>query len=545
MIKYDIRVPMKDGVELSCDIYFAGEKKRAPIILFRTPYGKSTDQIQESALKFNAFGYHFVACDVRGRGDSDGKFVPYLNEPSDGCDLIERMSRQDFSDTKIITYGASYSARIQWLTALKHPPHLRGMISIVSPSDPFVEDPTGYPSPMTAQWLFSISGRTMQNGRLVDWNDVFSSLPLIDIPLHSGRSIPFWREYFLNPPSSKFWDPLYYQKKIGILDLPVMHISGWYDDEQIGTFINYTGMRNLAVTKFAREHQALLIGPWPHNVNSSTRLGVIDFGPDAVIDLVAYECEWINSVLNSREEQQDRVRLFLMGSNKWLKFSDWPIPGVTHLAFYLSSNGKANSSYGDGLLSLLTTHDSNSFADYDEFQYDPQNPVPFITEQSFSQIGGPDDYSEIEHRNDVLVYTAPVLNEPIILAGETTAELYISTTAPDTDFTVKLLDLWPNGYAQRLNDGVVRLKYRNGFDEEDYVDPTKILTISVNLWNTFIEMPVGHRIRIEVSSSAFPKYSRNQNIYGNQGLTSNFQPSTQRVYHNPSYPSKISVTVMK
>lgn len=545
MINYDIRVPMKDDVELSCDIYFAGDKKKAPIILLRTPYGKCTDQIQESALRFNTFGYHFVACDVRGRGDSGGKFFPYFNEALDGYSLIEWLSRQDFSDGNIITYGASYSARIQWLTAMTHPPHLKAMISIVSPSDPFVEDPTGYPSPLIVQWLFSISGRTMQNSRLVNWNDVFSSLPLVDLPLLSGRSIPFWREYFLNPPSSKFWDPLYYQKYLEVLDLPVMHISGWYDDEQIGTFINYIGMRNRATTNFAREHQALLIGPWPHNVNSSTRLGMLDFGSDAIIDLVAYECEWVNSILKKSDEQQDRVHIFLMGSNKWIGFSDWPIPGAIHLTFYLSSKGKANSSYGDGLLSLTPIYDSNNSSNFDEFQYDPQSPIPFITEQGFSQIGGPDDYSEIEHRNDILVYTTSVLNEPIILAGETIARLYVSTTAPDTDFTVKLVDLWPNGYAQRLNDGVVRLKYRNGFDREDYVNPNEILNVSVNLWNTFIRIPAGHRIRVEISSSAFPKYSRNQNIYGNQGLSSDFVSSTQRVYHNSAFPSNICVTVMK
>ncbi len=545
MIQYDVRVPMSDGVELSCDIYSIEAASRLPVVLLRTPYGKGSDEIQDTALRFNSFGYNFVSCDVRGRGDSDGKFIPYFNESRDGFDLVEWLSSQYFSDGNIITYGASYAARIQWLTALTHPPHLKAMISIVSPSDPFVEDPTGYPSPMTLQWLFSISGATMQNGRLVKWGDVFRKLPLIDLPMYTGRSIPFWKEYFINPPGSKFWDPLFYQKKLEQLDVPVMHISGWYDDEQIGTFINYMRMKNMAATEFAQEHQAMIIGPWPHKVNTFTRLGRLDFGPDSIIDLVKLESQWIKSILEDRETKQDRVRVFMMGSNKWMKYNDWPIPDSFQSYFYLNSNGHANSSSGDGILTSEPVLQSSHSSTFDEFLYDPAYPVPFITEDSFSQIGGPDDYSEIEKRNDVLVYSSHRLTSPIRLAGEVKAELYVSTTAPDTDFTVKLVDVWPDKYSLRLTDGIIRMKYRNGFNHEDYVSPGKIIRINVDLWNTCIEIPEDHTIRIEISSSAFPKYSRNQNIIGNQALTDKLVPATQRVYHDSEHPSKLILTSIK
>ena len=542
-IKYDIRPQMRDGIEISCDIYVAEDNKKLPLILLRTPYGKGSDQIQDTALKFNSKGYHFVACDVRGRGDSDGKFVPYFNEASDGYDLVSWCSSLNISDGNVFSYGASYSARIQWLTALTHPPNLKGMISIVSPSDPFVEDPTGYPSPMTIQWLYSISGRTMQNGRLVTWENVFKGLPLISLPSLTGREIPFWRNYFENDPSSNFWYPLYYQDKFDSLSIPVLHISGWYDDEQIGTFINYTGMRINGKNEFTREHQALIIGPWPHNVNSSTKLGRLDFGKDSVVDLISMESEWLRTVLESRLNRSGRVRLFIIGLNKWMDFPDWPIDGSKEMSLYLRSGGRANSSSGDGLLSLIKSYQKGIDSDFDEYIYDPVDPVPFITEQSFAQIGGPDDYSEIEKRSDILVYTSDSLAKSLVIAGNIRAELYVSTSAPNTDFTAKLVDLWPEDFAQRLNDGIVRLRYRNGVKREEEVRPGEIIKVSIDLWNNGIRIPVGHRLRLEISSSAFPKYSRNQNISGKQAFTNNLQSAEQRVYHGLLYPSRIVLNV--
>ena len=544
-IKYDVRPHMRDGTELSCDVYVADDNEKLPLILLRTPYGKGSDQIQDTALKFNSKGFHFVACDVRGRGDSDGKFEPYFNEASDGYDLITWCSSLDISDGNVFSYGASYSARIQWLTALAHPPNLKGMISIVSPSDPFVEDPTGYPSPMTIQWLYSISGRTMQNGRLIPWENVFKELPLISLPDLTGRKIPFWRKYFENEPSSKFWSPLYYQTRFSSLDIPVLHISGWYDDEQIGTFINYTGMRKKAKSEFSKENQSMIIGPWPHNVNSSTKLGRLDFGKDSVIDLISLEAEWLRTVLESRALERGRVKLFIMGLNRWVDFPDWPIESSSEMSFYLRSGGRANSSSGDGLLSAIKSYQKGIDSDFDEYIYDPLDPVPFITEQSFAQIGGPDDYSEIEKRSDILVYTSDSLSKSLLIVGNIRAELYVSTSAPDTDFTAKLLDLWPENFAQRLNDGIVRLRYRSGFEREEEVKPEEIIKISVDLWNNGVRIPPGHRLRIEISSSAFPKYSRNQNISGRQAITKNLQSAVQRVYHGSLYPSRIILNVIE
>lgn len=540
MIIYDVRVKVRDGTEISCDIYYPDKQSNTPVILFRTPYGKGSDSVMETATHFSSKGFIFVSCDVRGRGDSDGKFIPYFNEGADGYDLVEWASCINGCDGNVFTYGASYSARIQWLTAKTRPPHLRGMIGIVSPSDPFVEDPTGYPSPMTVSWLFSISGRVMQNTKYVAWDKIYRHLPLIDMDKSTGREIPFWKEYFLNSPASKFWEPLFYQRNFNDIDVPVMHISGWYDDEQIGAIINYTGMRSSSASQFSRDNQAIIMGPWPHNVNSSTKLGQIDFGPGSKIDLIGEEITWIRSVLSKTSQRSARGRIFLMGPNRWVNISDWPVEGSREEKFFLQSNHNANGPRSAGKLS---PYEPDYFQSSDDFTYDPGDPVPFITEPTFSQIGGPDDYSEVEKRPDVLFYSTDQLSKEINLVGSVKAKIFVSSTAPDTDFTAKLVQIWPNGFAQRLVDGIVRIKYRNGMESEEYISPNDVVELSIDMWNTAVSIPPSHRIGLEISSSAFPKYSRNQNLRGNQSLTDKYVTANQRVYHGKKYPSCLILTV--
>ncbi len=540
MIKYDVRAKVRDGTEISCDIYYPESKNQTSVILLRTPYGKASDTVMETGINFSSKGFIFVACDVRGRGDSDGDFIPYFSEGEDGHDLVEWASSLEGSDGNVFTYGASYAARIQWLTAKTRPKHLRGMISIVSPSDPFVEDPTGYPSPMTISWLFSISGRSMQNTRYVDWSRIYSHLPLIDLGKLTGRDIPFWKEYFLREPSSEFWKPLFYQRYFSEIEVPAMHISGWYDDEQIGTIINYTGMKTRSAGQFSRNNQRLIIGPWPHNVNSSTKLGRIDFGPDSIIDLIEQEVSWIRTVLSGKESKSNGGMIFIMGVNRWINISDWPVKGSIEQKFFLRSDHNANGPLSGGRLSALLPHYEES---NDEFTYDPANPVPFITDTSFSQIGGPDDYSEIEKRPDVLFYSSEQLDTEINIVGSVRAEIFVSSSAPDTDFTAKLVHIWPEGFSQRLVDGIVRVRYRNGMDREEYIFPKDIVELSIDMWNTAVQIPKGHKIGLEISSSAFPKYSRNQNIKGNQATTSSFEVARQRVYHGKRYPSSLILTV--
>jgi putative CocE/NonD family hydrolase len=263
-IDFGAHVPMRDGVALAADIY-RPEKSREgqpfPAILLRTPYNKATEKMIETGKWFAGRGYAVVAMDVRGRGDSDGLFRPYRRDGQDGYDSVEWCAAQPWCDGKVATLGGSYLGHIQWLTALQQPPHLVTMIVLVTPSDPFVEWPTGTGSPMDLCWHHYTSGRMNQVMEAVDWEKVYWHLPLLTMDELAGRMNPIWRERLAHARLDDFWEPLCYQQKFAQIDMPVLHISGWYDDEQIGTPLNFMGMTRGAASAFARQNQRLLIDP--------------------------------------------------------------------------------------------------------------------------------------------------------------------------------------------------------------------------------------------------------------------------------------------
>jgi putative CocE/NonD family hydrolase len=571
-IEWGIRVPMRDGVELAADLYRPGQAQVStsaqakgvpygpwapastivqpspgpfPTIVVRTPYGRShPDRIAEGRY-FASHGYAVLVVDVRGRGDSDGRFIPYRNEAVDGYDTIEWAAAQPWSTGSVGTLGASYLARIQWLTALTQPPHLRAMIPIVTPSDPFVETPTGVPSPMHLCWLYMTSDRAVQNVDAVDWMQVYQHLPLINMDQATGRRISHWREEFEHPRLDEWWQEISYQHRLNEIDIPVLHISGWYDDEQIGTPLNYARMSRQASSERARRAQRLIMGPWPHQVNRSSRMGEIDFGPQALIDLLGYERRFFDRWLKGEEnglDEEPPVRIFVMGVNRWREEWEWPLARTEYTRWYLHSQGRANSLFGDGRLSLTP---SNTSEPSDTYVYDPLHPTPFITEPTSSQIGGPDDYRPVQRRDDVLVYTSEPLTQPLEVTGPVRMELFASSTARDTDFVVQLHDVWPNGYAQRLCDGMVRARFRQGMDREQLLTPGSVERYEIDCWNTSHVFLPGHRIRVHVASSAFPKYDRNPNTGEPQGLSTHTQPAQQTVYHDRARPSAIILPVIK
>lgn len=543
-IVWDQRVSLTDGVEISMDLYGISTSERRPVILFRTPYGKSTDQIVSVGKFFASRGYVFAAADVRGRGDSDGHFTPYRGEGRDGYDLLEWLSKQKWSSGRTATWGASYSGRIQWYTALLRPPSLKAMISVVTPSDPFVEDPTGCPSPLNLSWDFLVSGRSLQNTRAVNWQEIYGKLPLDSLDSLTGRKIPHWHDRIEHQTMDDYNDSISYQKRIDMVNVPVMHISGWYDDEQIGTPLNFSRMVRNPDRKVA-SNQYLLMGPWGHSVNSTRVLGEFDFGPEAIIDLLELESSWLDVFLknsNASIPLKKRTRIFIMGLNRWYDYEYWPPENSRESSIFLQSGGRANSRFGDGKL----TFDPPEYEEmFDSFTYDPGNPVPFISEQNYAQIGGPDDYSSIERRDDVLVYSSEPLKDRFTIAGPVWMNLHASTSAGDTDFTAKLLTVLPDMRAVRLCDGVVRMRYRNGFMEQERTVPGEIYEIRIDMWNTAYSFSRGERIRVEISSSAFPKYARNLNIPGDQTGLSNWEKAEQKVFHGKSKPSFLRVNVLE
>ncbi len=533
-----VEIPTRDGTTLIGDVYLPESTPPFPTIVLRTPYGRDDSNYRKFATYFSANGFACLNSDVRGRGDSEGVFTPYINDGKDGKDVIDWVSSQPWSNGKIGTFGGSYSARIQWLTALQRPKGLLAMISRVSPSDPFVESPTGVHDPMHISWRYIVSGRTLKDVNDIDWERVYRTLPSSEMPRTLGLNFPDWEEDEKHQTFDSYWDRISYQRKFDSIDVPTLHISGWYDDEQVGTFINYAGMRTSSASERSRENQAILIGPWGHNVNSTSRLGEVDFGTAAIVDLDSIQLNWFRKwLVDESTVIGRRARVFIMGNNEWSEFDDWPPRGAAPSKLYLSSGGRANSRLGDGALVKSVDEIKEGM---DEYSYDPSDPTPFATEITSAQIGGPDNYSSIERRDDVLVYTSGPLEKKITFLGSVRARVFIETDVSDTDIMTMLLDVWPNGYSQRLCDGMTRGRYRYGMERSIPLEKGKVNEISVDMWNTGHTFLEGHRIRFHVSSAAFPKYSRNLNTGLDLANDSSMMVANTKVLHTRVHPSSFS-----
>jgi putative CocE/NonD family hydrolase len=533
--RFNLRVRMRDGVTLSADATLPPELP-APAVVLRTPYGKSGEMQTKRADMYAKGGYVTLLVDVRGRGDSEGEFAPYRNDGPDGYDVIEWAAQQDWCTGDVATAGASYGGHVQWLTALEKPPSLRAMISVVTPSDPFVECPTGLPFLMSINWFRLVDGRVPQHVDNVDWMQVYKHRPLRTMDEAAGFVSPNWREGLEHRTLDEWYEPERYQHRITEIDVPVLHVSGWYDDEQIGTPMNYA-----ALADSGRAGQRLLMGPWGHAVNTTSTLGDVDFGPDALIDLDGAMLSFLDEHVRARKPGQPvaPVRIFLMGENVWLDEQSWPPAGCEPRTWWLSSDGRANSRFGDGaLVDIAPAMEQPA----DEWVHDPDRPVPFITGAGSGQIGGPDDYNGVETRGDVLVFTSEPFAEPLDLIGPVRLIAHVATSALDSDITAKLLDVHPNSFTQRLCDGVVRLRYRDGMTRESPVTPDEIYEVEVVMWNTCQRILPGHRLRVEVASSAFPKYDVNLGTGGDMVTEVDGVIANNRLWHDVSRPSRLVVS---
>jgi putative CocE/NonD family hydrolase len=538
--RYNVKVPMRDGVLLSADVYLPGTAP-APVLVARTPYNKNDQFAWAKARRYAELGFGFVWMDVRGRGDSGGEFSTYRGEGPDGYDTVEWIAEQSWCDGRVGSWGQSYLGCIQWLTAVERPPHLAAMVVYVTPSDPFVEAPTGVHMPMQVCWQRMVDGRLTQYVQGVDWDEVYRHLPLMTMDERAGFHGARWREDLAHSPAdTKYWAPVTYQSRLNTVDVPALHVTGWYDDVQPGTLLNFTAMT--APGKPGADAQRLVVGPWDHGLTRTRerQLGGLDFGPDAVsFDLDEFELRWLRHYLagdGNGADADGRVRIFVMGANRWRTENEWPLARTRWTRYHLSSGGSANTRRGDGALRRECPPGDEP---PDTYRYDPADPVPFLTAPTSAQIGGPDDYSAVEERPDVLVYTTPELEADIEVTGPVRVELYASSSAPDTDFTAKLLDVHPDGTAQRLCDGVVRARFRAGMDSEELMEPGQVYRFEIGLWSTSQLFLAGHRIRLEISSSAFPKYDRNLN--SGLPLATDTVPQTadNQVWHTAAWPSAL------
>jgi putative CocE/NonD family hydrolase len=541
---------MRDGTKLSSDIYLPDAQGRFPTIIMRTPYSTVEGfqkAFSDEARFFASNGYVYLIQDCRGKNDSDGRFHPFHDDGKDGYDTQAWCAKQEWFNGRIGTIGASYSAWNQWATAALKPPHLRAMICTVALPDPVINVPfqNGALVLWMAQWMAMVEGKKNTSLSIyTDLSKIYEHLPLKSMDEAFGRRSEIWQRWMKHPSADYYWKSTFYEDKFHKIDVPVMHISGWYDDDIIGTHLNYVGMTTSKRNRKSHPFQKLIIGPWQHHVNSSRRLGEIDFGESALIDLQSLKLRWFDYWLKDENNgicDEPPVDIFVMGENVWRKEKEWPLKRTKNQEYYFHSNGKANTVSGDGLLDT-TKPSRNEPADH--FDYDPMNPCPNIYDDSSGAAEGPYDQRPIEGRDDVLVYSTPKLDSSLEVSGRITAKLHCSTSVKDTDFWVQLVDVFPNGYSMHVTDGIIRGRYRESLEKAKLLTPGRIYEFNIDLWVTSNVFLKDHRIRIDVSSSSFPKYDRNPNTGHRFGMDAKTIIAHQTIYHDPDHSSHIVLPIV-
>ena len=572
--RIDIKVRMRDGTKLSTDLYIPKGKGPWPVILARTPYGNHDQTRLAMKIWLAQRGFVFAFQDCRGRHDSAGDWEPFRTERADGFDTIAWLAKQDFCNGNIGMMGGSYEGYTTWMAATSFHPKLKAIVPIVALPDPVINVPyqNGTFFWNMIVWGLLIFGKTNQNLTNINWNKLSTYLPLRKLDEAVGIKSQTWQHWMDHPTFDKWWKEVSYMHLWSKVNIPALHICGWYDDDGISTYKNFPGMRHHAKTPKARNAQELLIGCWAHKVNVSSKVGEIDFGPQALIDmnslilkffarhlcgedhsaqndvtlnevksLAGRKTQILRSAQNDRKRTEPRCRIFIMGENKWRGVSDWPIPKAKTTRFYLHSNGQANSLYGDGVLGdkASTTNDKP-----DQYVYDPKDPTPYVTDPVSLQLGEATDQQAIERRMDVLVYSTPPLKQDTIICGRVFAELYISTDVPGTDFTGKLVDVWPNGRAIQLSDGIQRAEVRNSLAKAEWLKVGQVYKVTIDMWATGMRFLKGHQIRLEISSSAVPKFTPHLNTDTDQADETKGRIAHQVVHHSADYPSALIVDVV-
>lgn len=584
---YDVRketvmMPMRDGVQLATDIHYPVAKAggpalpaKLPVVLIRTPYKKDMDEMQGGY--YARRGYATAIQDCRGRFSSQGKWEPFVNEPKDGYDAVEWLGTREWSSGKVGMIGGSYVGWVQLWAAVEKPPHLTTIIPNVAPPDPFYNMPYEYGaffilgSIWWAEILEKDATGDLSGKALAEINDrkyekILRTLPVIDLDRKIlGRKNEYWRQWIEHDTNDAYWSRANFMDKLASLDIPVFLQSGWFDGDGIGAKLNYA-----ALSRSKNANIKLVLGPWGHTDTSSSRLGDFDFGPQAAPDLQKLYVRWFDYWLKGVENKildEPLVQTFVMFSNKWLTGPTYPLPGTTLTNLYLESSKGANTSKGDGKLSLAAPAGPGTGAagarGYEEYVYDPADPTPwpqyyYRSDEEIKQekekatdVDAAKAKAKAFHqgvtdvRDDILVFQTEPLETPVSVAGPVSAVLYASTDAPDTDWYVTLMDVDEKGEIFNLVHGALRAKYRNSMAKPELLEKGKVYPFSLDMWQTGITFQKGHRIRVEVSSALFPMFSRNLNTGGHNETETKFRKAVQRIYHTPEFPSHVVLPVVE
>lgn len=559
----NIGVPMRDGINLSTNIYRPKVDEKFPVILIRTPYKKERGEL--NARFYARRGYVVAVQDCRGRFDSPGVWEPFVNEPKDGYDTIEWLAGQSWSNGKVGMIGESYEGWVQWWAAREKPPHLVTIIPNVSPPDPFYNIPYEYgvfflwvaiwwADVLDSEATADISGTVMSSILEKKYNKLLRSLPVLELDKKVlGRENPYWRKWIEHPANDDYWERANFLDHLQGFRIPVFHQSGWFDGDGIGTKLNYLRMKS-----YGHPHQKLVLGPWGHTSQAVRSRGDLDFGPQAIIDMQRDYLRWFDYWLKGIDNgivKEPLVKIFVMGSNKWIHDNTYPLSGTQFQKWYLTSSGKANTSKGDGVLSPnIPAEDTRE----DTFIYDPGDPTP---NPDFYEESGDEekqvktleqkkkaaqDYHEKTtlERSDILVYQTKPLEIPLTFAGPISAILYASTSAKDTDWFMRLVWMTKEKRTYTLVEGKIRARFRESMKKPELLTPGKVYEYKIDLWQTGITIPEGDSLRVEISSASFPSFSRNLNTGGHNEKETDFVKAEQKIYHDKKYPSYVLLPVI-
>ncbi len=567
-----VDVPMRDGTRLKANVYRPDDEERHPVLLTRLPYGKDLGLATSlvDPLRAAERGYIVAVQDVRGRFRSEGTFNPFEDEFHDGYDTVEWAARLPGSDGQVGMFGASYFGMTQWQAAVTRPPHLKTLVPAITWGNFFRGAFRRGGALEWGLWLEWLMGaiapdavmRRHSDDRLAlgaaAWQlaeelDTLESRGYWTLPLRNFGGLKdlvpsFYRQLELTI-GDEYWERLNVGRHWPEMDVPVLILGGWYD-----VFLGET-LRAYQAFAGRRRHLGprLVIGPWTHGVFSGL-IGEVNFGvasSGALInlreDVTALHLRWFDAVLQERPgswADEAPVQIFVMGENRWRYLSDWPPPGAHPWDLFLHARTAANTAQGGGVLDEVAPADESP----DRFSYDPLNPVPtvggaLLLAGAFRP--GPFDQSAVEARTDVLCYTSAPFKRSVTVAGPVSVTLHAASSAPDTDFVARLVDVYPDGRAYPLTDGILRLSAR----EVDWdrpaesalcpAEPHRPYELTIDLWATANTFLAGHQVRLDITSSSFPRWDRNLNTGLSGIVSSETAIAQQRIYHDRAHPSTL------
>lgn len=566
-VNRDVPVRMRDGTILYADVWRPRATGRFPVLIERTPYGPDSPERVLGAGEYLARrGYVVVIQDVRGRYRSPGRFSPFASEGwgvnKDGYDTIEWAAKQPWSNGKVATIGGSYSGVTQYMAAATRPPHLVCQVAREAPSSFFrqwVYRGGAFELAFNTEWALRHTAdqrhrfpeddrsdeayRALTASYCEDLESWFGHLPIH--PLPPLRDLALWHSEFLgHAVDGPYWRQWAVSDQYARFGVPILHVGGWFDIFLQGTIDNYVGIRETAESPTVRDTQRLLIGPWTHGAKEMTRsvAGDQDFGQDAAVDALAYRMPWLDHWMkgeSSAEMDEPPVKIFTMGTNRWQSFDTWPPRRARAVRWYLRSGSSGSArSLNDGSLSLERP-DVNEPPD--EFTYDPADPIPTLGGNTLGIPSGPMDQRPVEER--CLTYTSAPLDRDIEVTGPVTATVFGLSSAPDTDWVVRLSDVHSDGRSMPVCDGILRARFRESWTEPKLLDGT-VQRFDVDLWATSNVFRRGHRLRVAVTSSSFPRWDRNLNTGGENALASAGVDAVNSVFHDAQHPSFIEVSVV-